>query len=125
MVRGDINVAMELAARADVARVEGNPQIRNVPEQLVEETPSQPDEINAVELGINYTRAPQVWALGFTGQGVVVAGADTGYRWTHNAIKGKYRGWDGATANHDYQLARQHSLGRRLVRGQLARAVRR
>ncbi|HJQ71235.1 MAG TPA: S8 family serine peptidase [Blastocatellia bacterium] len=101
-VKADINVAMELAARADVARVEGNPQIRNVPEQMVEETPATPDEINAIELGINYTRAPQVWALGFTGQGVVVAGADTGYRWTHSALKGKYRGWDGATANHDF-----------------------
>ncbi|HET8674983.1 MAG TPA: S8 family serine peptidase [Blastocatellia bacterium] len=101
-VKGDISIAMELAARADVARVEGNPQIRNVPDQPVEETPSEPDEINAVELGINYTRAPQVWALGFTGQGIVAAGADTGIRWTHNAIKGKYRGWDGTTANHDF-----------------------
>lgn len=101
-VKGDLNIAMALAARADVASVEGNPQIRNVPDQPVEDTPSQPDEINAVELGINYTRAPQVWAMGFTGQGVVVAGADTGIRWTHNVLKGKYRGWDGTTANHDF-----------------------
>jgi serine protease AprX len=101
-VKGDINIAMALASRSDVARVEGNPQIRNVPERLVEEAPSEPDEINAIEPGINHTRAPQVWALGFTGQGVVVAGADTGYRWDHTAIKGKYRGWDGATANHDF-----------------------
>ena len=101
-VKGDINVAMALAARADVARVEGNPQIRNIPDETIAETPSQPDEINAVESGINYTRAPQVWAMGFTGQGIVVAGADTGIRWTHNVLKGKYRGWDGTTANHDY-----------------------
>jgi serine protease AprX len=101
-VKGDINIAMALASRSDVARVEGNPQIRNVPEQLLEEAPSAPDEVNAIEPGINHTRAPQVWALGFTGQGVVVAGADTGYRWDHTAIKGKYRGWDGATANHDF-----------------------
>lgn len=101
-VKGDINIAMTLASRSDVARVEGNPEIRNVPEQLVEEAPSQPDEVNAIEPGINHTRAPQVWALGFTGQGVVVAGADTGYRWDHTAIKGKYRGWNGTTANHDF-----------------------
>ena len=37
-----------------------------------------------------------------TGQNVVVGGQDTGYRWTHNALKNKYRGWDGTNANHDY-----------------------
>src|SRR5262249_2131304 len=52
--------------------------------------------------GINYMHAPQVWELGFTGQGIVVGSADTGVRWTHNALKPHYRGWDGQTANHDY-----------------------
>src|SRR6202008_1631907 len=63
---------------------------------------SQPETSATVEPGIAYTHAPDVWALGYTGQGIVVAGADTGYRWTHNALKPHYRGWDGATANHDY-----------------------
>jgi subtilisin family serine protease len=36
------------------------------------------------------------------GAGVVVASADTGVEWTHPAIKGKYRGWNGVTASHDY-----------------------
>ena len=48
-----------------------------------------------IEPGINYTHAPQVWDLGFTGQGIVVGSADTGVRWTHNALKPHYRGWDG------------------------------
>ncbi len=52
---------------------------------------------NLVQIG-----APDVWAAGFTGQGVVVAGADTGYDWTHPALKGKYRGWNGTTADHNY-----------------------
>ena len=43
-----------------------------------------------------------MWALGFTGQNIVVASADTGVRWTHNALKPHYRGWDGQNANHDY-----------------------
>ena len=47
-------------------------------------------------------RAPEVWAQGFTGQGIVVGGADTGYRWDHNALKNKYRGWNGTTESHDY-----------------------
>jgi hypothetical protein len=33
---------------------------------------------------------------------MVVGGADTGYQWDHPALKPHYRGWNGATANHDY-----------------------
>ena len=32
----------------------------------------------------------------------MVASADTGVRWTHNALKPHYRGWDGVNADHDY-----------------------
>jgi serine protease AprX len=46
--------------------------------------------------------ADDAWSLGFRGQGVVVAGADTGVRWTHEALKSKYRGWSGTTADHNY-----------------------
>jgi serine protease AprX len=46
--------------------------------------------------------ADDAWSLGVRGQGAVVAGADTGVRWTHEALKSKYRGWDGSSANHDY-----------------------
>ncbi|WP_170113126.1 S8 family serine peptidase [Ahniella affigens] len=52
--------------------------------------------------GVDRVQAPAVWAQGFTGQGVVVAGADTGYQWNHPALIGKYRGWNGATADHHY-----------------------
>src|SRR6266436_4883909 len=102
-VKGDRAVAEALAGRTDVARVEGNPRIQNFPQGLrTIESPSQPNSPETVEPGINYTHAPQVWALGHTGEGIVVAGADTGFRWTHNAIKPHYRGWDGVTADHDY-----------------------
>jgi serine protease AprX len=47
-------------------------------------------------------KADEAWSLGYRGQGAVVAGADTGVRWTHEAIKSKYRGWNGTTASHDY-----------------------
>src|SRR5262245_42866857 len=101
LVKGTREVAEALAARSDVARVEGNPQIRiDLPEPvLTAEVPSQPETI---EPGISYTHAPQVWELGFTGQGIVVGSVDTGVRWTHNALKPHYRGWDGQTADHDY-----------------------
>src|SRR5436305_787473 len=102
-VKGDLAVAEALAARTDVVRVEGNPRIQNFPQGVgAIESRSQPNSPETVEPGINYTHAPQVWALGHTGEGIVVAGADTGFRWTHNAIKPHYRGWNGVTARHNY-----------------------
>src|SRR6266566_7812566 len=101
LVKGSREIAEALASRPDVARVEGNPVIHNPLPQPVE-GPVQPQAPLTIEPGISYTHAPDVWALGFTGQNIVVASADTGVRWTHNALKPHYRGWDGVTANHDY-----------------------
>jgi subtilisin family serine protease len=104
LVKGTREIAQALAARPDVGRIEGNPHIQNDIPQPVSpvETTSQPKIPATIEPGIAYTHAPDVWALGFTGQGITVAGADTGQRWTHNALKPHYRGWDGQNANHDY-----------------------
>src|SRR5215471_6567344 len=100
LVKANRETADALAARPEVARIEGNPKIHNnLPR------PGGPGEISyrprvpaTIEPGIQYTHAPDVWALGFTGQNIVVAGADTGVRWTHNALKPHYRGWDGTNA---------------------------
>jgi serine protease AprX len=107
LIKGDRQLAQTLAARADVASVTGNPHIHNDLPQAgpTEESPLQPRVPGApatVEPGITYTHAPDVWALGFKGETVVVASADTGVRWTHNALKPHYRGWDGVTANHNF-----------------------
>ena len=104
LVKGSREVAEALAARPDVARIEGNPEIQNVLPQSIPagEAPSQPQTPNAIEPNINYAHAPQVWALGFTGGGLVVGSADTGVRWTHNALKRQYRGWNGTMAVHNY-----------------------
>jgi serine protease AprX len=104
LVKGSRDIAEALASRPDVARVEGNPHIQNSlpqPGPSVE-APPQPQTPATIEPGITYTHAPDVWAQGFTGQGIVVASADTGQRWTHNALKPHYRGWDGVNADHDY-----------------------
>jgi len=104
LVKGTRQVAEALAARPDVARIEGNPHVQNhFPQpEAVDEAPPHLQRPETIEPGINYTHAPQVWALGFTGQNIVVASADTGVRWTHNALKPHYRGWDGMNADHDY-----------------------
>src|SRR5437870_1825241 len=104
LVRGTREIAEALARRPDVARIEGNPQTQNeLPEPAsAVETSTKPKTPATIEPGIAYTHAPDVWALGFRGQGITVAGADTGERWTHNALKPHYRGWDGQNADHDY-----------------------
>ena len=102
LVNGNREVAEALAARPEVARVEGNPLIHNDLPQPGPIEKSPPQVPATIEPGINYTHAPQVWALGFTGQNIVIASADTGNRWTHNALKPHYRGWDGVNANHNY-----------------------
>jgi len=93
LVKGNREIAETRAARPDVARVEGNPRIHNdLPRPGAVEGPAQTNRPATIEPGIQYTHAPQVWALGFTGQNIVVASADTGVRWTHNALKPHYRG---------------------------------
>lgn len=57
-----------------------------------------------VEWGIERINAPAVWDLGYTGQGITVGGADTGYDWVHPALQAHYRGWNNlsGTADHHY-----------------------
>lgn len=100
-VKGDRDLVLALASRPDVARIDANPNVRTALPQP-EPLGLAPTAVQAVELGVTNINAPQVWALGYTGQGMVVGGQDTGYRWTHAALKNKYRGWNGLTANHDY-----------------------
>ncbi len=108
-VRADAATAAALAQRPDVSRLAANPVVRlALPEPA---TPPPPiagnagiatKAVAAIEWGVAKIRAPEVWAAGFTGQGIVIAGADTGYDWNHPALRNKYRGWDGTSANHNY-----------------------
>ncbi len=103
-VRGDAAALEALASRADVAHIYANPAVRlAAPVQPAEaETLMGPLAPATVEWNITKVNAPSVWAAGYTGQGAVVAGQDTGYQWDHPALKSKYRGWNGTTADHDY-----------------------
>lgn len=96
-----------MAARDDVAKVESNRSVRlKQPSSTVVEDEQQgtnvPDSVLGIEWGVNKIRAPLVWATGITGQGIVIAGQDTGIRWTHSAIKSKYRGWNGTSVDHNH-----------------------
>ena len=80
LVKGSREDSRSVGGRPDVARIEGNPHIRNsLPEPAAFVGGlSLPDKPETVEPNITYTHAPDVWALGFRGQGITVGGADTG-----------------------------------------------
>lgn len=97
---GDLALAAALAGRSEVARLIANPSVAQF---IPQEEPAGPDASpEAIEWGVTNVNAPQVWATGVTGAGIVIAGQDTGIRWTHAAIKNQYRGWNGLTADHNY-----------------------
>ncbi|HLN97088.1 MAG TPA: S8 family serine peptidase [Pyrinomonadaceae bacterium] len=94
-----------LAARADVAQLDSNLPTRWIEDPVVQKfavTPGDGNTPETAEWGLQNVNAPAVWALGFTGQGIVIGNEDTGMRWTHNALKPKYRGWNGTTADHNF-----------------------
>ncbi len=89
-----------LAERSDVQRIVANRPSRGIPN--IEPAQLVPDGVAAIGDNIRKTGADQVWAMGHKGEGLVIAGNDTGIEWTHPGLKSHYRGWDGMNANHAY-----------------------
>lgn len=91
----------EFTDHPEVAQVIRNPNVRqyalrwNLPYGSVSQT------VAGLPWGIDQTETEKVWELGITGQGIVVAGQDTGYDWEHPALQDSYRGWNGEQADHD------------------------
>jgi len=99
---GTYDLIAAIAQRPDVARVMADPTISFA--KPVEWTKDESGSRSAVEWGIDMINADDVWNLGFTGQGVTIAGEDTGYEWNHPALKTKYRGYNAVldTVDHNY-----------------------
>jgi subtilisin family serine protease len=102
-VKGDLAAVEAVASLGEVGAIQPVGKgglILPPPEPAV----ASRDAITAAEPGLVLVNADDVWAMGIKGQGVVVAGADTGVRFTHEALRNQYRGWTGsaATAVHDY-----------------------
>jgi hypothetical protein len=73
------------------------------PEPVLELETTGDISLSAVESNITHVGAPDVWALGYTGTGIVVASIDTGARFTHEALVEQYRGnLGGGTFDHNY-----------------------
>ncbi len=97
-VRGDLQLLQALAQRLDVDRIYANPAVQ----AQAGATRVAPEKAASIEWNIEKVGAPLVWAEGYTGQGVVVGGQDTGYEWQHPALINQYRGWDGSRVDHSY-----------------------
>ncbi len=97
--RGDARLAEALARLPEVVALIPDPMVRLERPAPVESGTSAREE---AEWGVRQIKADQVWALGFRGQGVVVAGQDTGCDWDHPALREQYRGWNGSQADHHY-----------------------
>lgn len=89
-----------LAARSDVAYLADDATVRN---RLPGANAAKDACTTApgVTWGIDRVNANDVWALGVRGQGVVVAGQDTGYDFDHPALIAQYRG-NGPIPQHAY-----------------------
>ena len=91
---------LRLAERSDVKALVADESFEiSFPEIEVAES-----SIAAVESSLTEVGAVRVWnELGVKGEGVVIAGQDTGIQWDHPAIIRQYRGFRGeAIAAHNY-----------------------
>ncbi len=86
---GNLALLEEVAARPDVARISANHELVAI-DPLAGSAASA--DSRAVEPNLVFVRAPEVWSMGITGQGTVVAVNDTGLDEDHPAIRGHYRG---------------------------------
>lgn len=99
--KGDALLVEKIARLPEVARVEDNPVLTMQPLPQ-DNAQTVTDRLVAISWGLTKINADDVWALGYKGATVVMGGQDTGYEWQHPAINNKYRGWNGSTADHNY-----------------------
>ncbi len=100
--KADAVLIKQLAELQEVKWIGADPWIQ-FPGAMESAAPAAAER-GTIEWGIQKINAPAVWALGFSGQGITVGGADTGVEWAHPALQAHYRGWNNlaGTANHNY-----------------------
>lgn len=100
-IDGHTDLLDQLAARPEVARVALNRNVRPYRYRIKQETLSLDNRAGITD-SLTRIGVPETWALDVRGEGVLVAGADTGYDWQHPALQRAYAGWNGTTADHNY-----------------------
>ncbi|MBO0611129.1 S8 family serine peptidase [Myceligenerans salitolerans] len=105
---GSLDLATELAANAEVTQV--RPTVRYaLPEPLEVTAEEGAAAAGSPTSGIDAINADDVWALGATGEGIVVSNIDSGVDRTNTSVAAAYRG---ATSGHDYNWYDAAGTGR-------------
>ena len=98
-VEADLKLAKLIAERPEVKRLAPDPWAKmDKPRRYPEGAALRQN----LAWGVQKIGADQVWEMGYTGEGVVVGGADTGFGWEHTALKTQYQGWNEGSADHNY-----------------------
>ena len=90
MVEAIPAVLVELSKNMDVAYMDLDAVLQL--DEPVERVSAPQDNPNGIEPGLAAINAPAMWQAGFTGNGVIVMGIDTGVDGTHPALSYKWRG---------------------------------
>lgn len=80
------DVIEQLATRADVERIDIDEE-RNLLYPFIK-SDDEGEPTREITYNVTKLNAPAVWALGFTGEGIVVAVLDTGVNYNHNDLQG-------------------------------------
>ena len=98
--KGDRNLIKAIAKLPEVASLQFNPWLKMDMPTRAESAATLREE--SIEWGLEMIGADSVWRLGYQGEGIVVAGQDTGYDWEHPALREKYRGLEEMSSNVDH-----------------------
>ena len=100
-IQGDKAELESLALQPAVRHIFANPMVRG---QIPAQNTAAADTAatGSIEWNLLKVEADKVWAMGDQGQNVVIGGQDTGYDWNHPSLHQQYRGWEGSSADHNY-----------------------
>jgi serine protease AprX len=101
-VRAGPQTIERLARHRQVRRIVDNARILMDQPRPGDPDPGATKSPAGIEWNILTVRGPEAWAEGNEGQAAVIGGIDTGYDWQHPALINQYRGWDGMSADHNY-----------------------
>ncbi|MBI5557638.1 MAG: S8 family serine peptidase [Deltaproteobacteria bacterium] len=86
--------AISLSAKASlIKKLAAHPAVESIRvDEVISLVPEQTNVTSLPEWNIDAIGAPELWALGFTGQGVVLASMDTGVDVNHADLQERWRG---------------------------------